>query len=545
MDATQILPNTLRYGTPPTMPQARAYVYEEPSTESEYRVAQGSIIQINIPRLQRSYLTKNSALRFRVTTTATANVNANVCLDTPGGYSLIDTIEVYDYLGSTLLEKTSGIGQLAAFMMDTPSENSSLNYTNEAELGTDSGTNCGIWRAAANSSIYSRQCPPISGRRFELQNVQSSEINSSIEVSLPLLSFLGLFSTKLAPLHNGYTVIIKLNSVGEAIGNINAPVGSVNGTITTVVGVTISRVFMNCDILELGPTAESMVLSSVGDGPIIIPSKAIRNYTFSKSGVLATVGTRAPQTTYEFPLNINVSSMTSLWWFMRPQSTQELLHSRSLSHRIRNNLASWAFQYGSSTLPKSSGIQCSSDYVPPAATNGRQDTYATSSHSMAYKELLKSRRIKKTDFIDQESWNVNGYDTRITSDGSGSFPLYLAFEALTSYPNATTSDTDVNDIFSVQTPGKFACGLSTDLLPHSDNAIVTGLNTNGMSTSIIANFDPTPNFTGYDPTASDFERVQYLNYIGTQSILPFVLDAYVEYDAFISVLPNISTNVSF
>lgn len=538
MDATQILPNTLRYGTPPTMPQARAYVYEEPSTESEYNVAQGTTIQINIPRLQRSYLTKNSALRFRVTGT-TISVNGSLCLDTPGGYSLIDTIEVYDYLGSTLLEKTSGVAQLAAFMMDTPSENSPLNYANEAELGTDTGTNCALW-----GQSFLRQCPPISGRRFELLNAQSGEVNASIDVCLPLLSFLGMFSTKLAPLHNGYTVLIKLNSKPESVGNI-AVNTAVQATTTTITDLTISRVFMNCDILELGPTAESMVLSSVGDGPVIVPSKAIRNYQFAKSGVLATVGTKAPQTTYEFPLNINVSSMTSLWWFMRPQSSQEIFHSRSVSHRIRNNLSSWAFQYGSSTLPKSSGIQCSSDYVPPVSTEGRQDTYATPSHSMAFKELLKSRRIKKTDFIDQESWNVNGYDTRIQNNDASPFNLYLAFEALSPFVNATTSDSDVSAVWTLQPPGKFACGLSTDLLPHSENAIVTGLNTNGMSTSILATFDPTPNFSGYDPTGDDANRVNFLNYIGTQSIIPFVVDAYVEYDAFISVLPNISTNVSF
>lgn len=541
MDATQILPNTLRYGTPPTMPQARAYVYEEPSTESEYTVAQGTTIQINIPRLQRSYLTKNSTLRFRITA-ATISTNGSLCLDTPGGYSLIDTIEVYDYLGSTLLEKTSGVGQLAAFMMDTAPEGSPLNYSNEAELGTDAGTNCALW-----GQSFLRQCPPVSGRRFELLNAQSGEVNASIEVSLPLLSFLGLFSTKLAPLHNGYTVLIKLNSQQEALGNI-ASNTALNATTTTITRLTVSRVFMNCDILELGPTAESMVLSSVGDGPVIVPSKAIRYYPFAKSGVIAPIGSKAPQTTYEFPLNINVSSMTSLWWFMRPQSSQEIFHSRSLSHRIRNNLVSWAFQYGSSTLPRSSGIQCASDYVPSASTAGRQDTYANPSHSMAYKELLKSRRIKKTEFIDQESWNVNGFDTQLKNSDptpANQYPLYLAFEALTPYVNAAPADSDVALVFTVQPPGKFACGLSTDLLPHSDNAIVTGLNTNGMATSIVATFDPTPNFSGYDPSGDDANKVNYLNYVGTQSILPFVADAYVEYDAFISVLPNISTNVSF
>ena len=59
-----VLPKELRLGAPATMPQSRSYMFKQQAALSNY--APRDTIQINLPRLQRSYLTKDSYLEFEV-----------------------------------------------------------------------------------------------------------------------------------------------------------------------------------------------------------------------------------------------------------------------------------------------------------------------------------------------------------------------------------------------------------------------------------------------------------------------------------------------
>jgi hypothetical protein len=121
MDSNVVLPKELRLAAPATMPQSRSYMFKQTAALSNY--APRDTIQINLPRLQRSYLTKDSYLEFEVTFTHKTPTNnsesASLTLDTPGALGLIDRIEVYDYLGSTQLESTAGFGQLVALLQET------------------------------------------------------------------------------------------------------------------------------------------------------------------------------------------------------------------------------------------------------------------------------------------------------------------------------------------------------------------------------------------------------------------------------------------
>lgn len=446
MATAQVLPKELRLSAPPTMPQARSYLFKQQSTQSTYD-SSNQVVQINIPRLQRSYLTKDSYLSFRLNGPAAGVTSANgVCFDTCGAFGLIDKIEIYDYLGSTLLESTSGHGQLMALLMDLDCNMAEMDNHFNCIAGTQGQT---VYVAdptaaggayvqavaqtsadlAANVKAKLNLKYPTHGYVFSSGNLPA---NNKFEFSIPLFSFLGLLSNKFVPLHNGFTIMLTLNPTRFYTGS------------DAAFDFTVSNVYMNCQILELGPTAESMLLSSSQGQPLVIPAKAYRNYR-------STVADNA--STFRLDLNLNVASLTNVLWFMRKASniTTNPHTTRTLSYRSRNNLASWYFQYGSSILPQTSGIKCN-------------DNVDNRGHDEAYIELMKSRH----------ALNSDTFSSLITDAAFGADGCTAAQSLL--------NHTNVNGI------GKFAAGIDLELVPGRSQNLICGMNTNGMNTSIFATF---------------------------------------------------------
>ena len=535
MSSNETLPSSLRFQIPSTIPQARSYSFEQRSNEASYTVQAGQQIQIDLPRLQRSYLQKTSSLRMTLEVQVKSPFKAStdaVVLDTPGGYSLIDVIEVYDYLGSTLLERIEGVGQLVATLLDTPSKR--LTYHNDTAIGTTPLVN--LYQEGFNYNdpqqggvvgpIYEFTTSvegPISGA--QLSSSTSAASTYRIELELPLLSFLGELSDKLAPLHNGYTIMLTLNSPQTALG-ITKIADLKTDLSSAFFDANISDVSVLCDILELGPSAESLVLSSIGDGPLVLHTKSFRHYSKESSGASA-----GSDVTLTWPINFNASSVSSILWFMRPQFTTNNIRLRTLSHKIKNNLLSWRFLYGSSSLPDSSGIRCSA--------NDKSVFYSSSSPE-AYTNYLKARRVQSSEAISRKAYNINAFDTSAVIETNVNIATSLY--SLTPCPLAQLSIT-ANPVegFKIAPVGRFALGLSTELVQGN---VVSGLNTNGMATSIEARFVPPPDSL-FNKGTEDIDKVSFQIQQGANSIVPFIADIYMEYDAFISILPHVSTNVSF
>lgn len=530
----QVLPKELRLQAPATMPQARSYMFKQPAVLGQY--LEGQTIQINVPRLQRSYLTKDSYLKFQVelvysnnATTSGTNAadkfrNDSIIWDTPGALGMIDKIEVYDYLGSTLLESTSGHGQLMATLLDFSTDTASFDThyctTNDTVAGpvtamvemTKGAADPQVGGKAAATGIsqqftqFRQQVP--TGGQVMMNNALSTATPHTAgntqtiyaEYSLPLFSFLGSLSTKYAPLHNGFTIMITLNTWATALGhyllasNVATPVFATyseaaitNYTPTNRINTgtsLVKNVNLCCQILELGPVAESMLLSSTGGQPLTIPTKAYRNY----------VGTiPAGTSTYRLDLNLNVASLTNLLFIQRHSAYvtgTNNFAAKSLSGRARNYLQNWNFQYGSSILPQTTGISC-------RGRPGQADAEAAVYFQEAYVELLKSRHL----------YNDSKHSCVITPE---SFTL-------DTYPNTNW----VLSLYNTTTRGTFACGLDLELVSGRSNDLICGMNTNGMNTSIELNFD------------------------STQSPIASRLDCWCEYDAFINISPGIATTVSF
>ena len=385
----------------------------------------------------------------------------------------------------------------------------------------------------------------------------STENMFSLNFCIPIPSFLGFLSKKMVPLHNGFTIVLTLASkykpmfiapkqvpviitvpkpATSAITNVQTDINvqvlnsdePVNGTVNVNINRpdsipepdifwwNISNVNMVCQILELGPIAESMIMSSSQGQPLIVHTKQMRNYRGNVT-----------QSSAEFylPLNLNVASLTNILWFQRPDGTENSLRYASVGARCRNLLQRWEFQYGSTVLPQSQGIKCM-EMTGPLVPAGTASPFTGSGLAIAqyngygecFAELLKARpcvpskgRFTRENFM---AWWYNGLGDsvnfgftpwRCVNGRSGSS---IAGASGQSAGNETT---------------KFACGLNTELVSGKSGELICGLNTNGMNTTIRGYFHP--------------------SYLSAK--IDVVVDAYAEYDAFVNISPGIATTVSF
>lgn len=494
MASAQVLPKELRLSAPATMPQARSYLFKQQSVNSTYEPGASGTIQINLPRLQRSYLSKDSYLKFRMAISwdndAVGNPTAP-CFDLPGAFGLFDRIEIYDYLGSTLLESTSGHGQLLALLMDTQTSTDELQFHYGATSGTKGGRVIADRDVPAGVNSWSLMGPGSGGVFTTTQNDGTDTYY--YEFTIPLFSFLGLLSQKFAPLHNGYTIQLTLNTAAQALGFASAT-GTNTGTAPNT--YVLSNVYMCCQVLELGPVAESMLISSTQGQPFVVPSKAYRNY----------IGNVPEQvSSYRLDMNLNVASLTNILWIMREAEYQNNILYKCLSYRIRNFLSSWYFQYGSTILPQTSGIQC---YAPP----GAQLDEGKGGFNEAYCELMKARHaLNSSNFnsiISKDNYWIDSAAAGAAeySGGAGNVATTMALTAT-----------------NIAETGKFAGGLDLELVSGRSNELVCGMNTNGMNTSINLTFNPAT----------------------IAAVVNARLDLWAEYDSFINISPGIATTVSF
>lgn len=556
MEPNVVLPKELRLGAPATMPQSRSYMFKQQAALSGY--SPKDTIQINLPRLQRSYLTKDSYLEFEVTYSYKAPAadqgDVSLTLDTPGALGLIDRIEVYDYLGSTQLESTAGFGQLVALLQDTclnldeygthweaTSGGQQPAYVQAYERDGGETATSGTATVLTNAQLF-KPVQPVHGEIIDM-GVWKSEENATgsdaiaadaskariirRRYHLPLFSFLGILSPKYAPLHNGYTIMITLQAAETALiscgikravtANAYAGEAIVNPTDVTF---SVTQARMCCQILELGPIAESMLLSTTGGQPMIVATKAYRNYNSIVN---------AGSSSFRLDLNINVASLTNVLWIMRPKNFVNDITVNSLSQRQRNFLESWYFQYGSSILPQTQGISC---FKPQSnkATDRDQG-------SEALIELLKARHMynqpQKDHVFNKDNWaydNWTRYGSLVSQRKIGSVPNAVIY-----FKHPLTCTTFER--------GKFALGLDLELVSGRSNEIICGMNTNGMNTSIFGTFNATAAAT---PVAQPSNSTAFDAKIATGVwVEECRADAWCEYDAFVNISPGIATTISF
>jgi len=501
---SEVLPSEVQFVAPSTIPQARSYVFKQQSELQEYDLSKGNRIRINIPRLQRSYLMKDSYIRFRLNLDITHSAAAGIVyLDRCGAHGLFDRIEVYDYLGGTLIEQTQNIPALATSIGDLTYGFMNFNSKLQATQGYN-GSNIhnttadyDAWEVRTNNS------------GLVLYNKSNGAASNFVtwEFALPVFSFLGLFSDKYTPLHNGFSVDFYLNNKELAlISRTSQDDGA--STTASIDNVWISNFEYVCQVLELGEQAESMVTAQE---PMVIPASQYRYFTDIILG-------EGAQSNFRLDLNLNVVSLKNIMWGMRPTVYQSLSYP-SYGHRMRNFLHNWNFQYGSSYLPEISGISCRSLTLPSSRSgytiwegvNSTTTSFAgwakAASYNQAYMELQKLNtsdtllNINMSEFMIDTAAQAGVSDFSGLLNGAGALVPFYAIGTKTIC-------------------GKFMGGLDTRL---SKKNAISGIDTNGLLVSVNGYFDP--------------------DYVS--SVKQAILDLWAQYDAFIQVIPGVATTVTF
>lgn len=507
---TEVLPSELHLVVPPTLPQARSYMFKQQSDLQEYDVQKGNRIRINIPRLQRSYLMKDSYLRFRlnIDITASSTPSQKLYLDRCGAYGLFDRIEVYDYLGGTLLEQTQNIPALITTIGDLTYKMSDFNGGLSSTQGYD-GSN--VQNAATSYNQYEMRTASTGQVLYTNAGTETAFV--TYEFAMPIPSFLDMFSEKYIPLHNGFSIDFFLNSPDLAF------VSRIGESDPTTASLTINNCWLSnfeycCQVMELGEQAESMV---VAQEPMVMHSNQFRYF----SDIILGAGT---QSTFRLDMNLNVVSLRNIRFGMRPTVYQTYAYP-SYGHRVRNFLNNFNFQYGSSYLPEIAGIDCRRLSVPSSragytlkmgstAPSTPQADYAKAAgFCQSYIEVTKTTSPTNT-MGTTMNWteymiDLGASNNSTVTNSDFATPL-TGSNAKVPCPGQGTSSIC----------GKFVGGIDTRL---SKKNTVSGIDTNGLLVSLNGSFDR--------------DNVNNM----TQSIL----DVWAEYDSFIQVIPGVATTVTF
>lgn len=521
MNAHETLPTELRLSAPPTLPQARSYMFKQRSEYSEYDLKRGNKIRINIPRLQRTYLSKDSYLRFWVTIDAELATlkGAPLFLDRCGAYGLIDRVEVYDYLGSTLIEQISNVPELMVMRNDLLSSVESFN----TKLQTTQGFQGSMISVSTMEPYEFRTAN--SGQQLLpfYWNSGRTTAYKTFQFCIPIPSFLGIFSDKFVPLHNGFSLDIFLNSPEQAFvsfGCADASGGQPSTNPYDIAGdklratkpktVTLSGMELCAQVMELGNDAENLVLASNGNGPLVIPATFHRYF----ADIVKGAGEPDQGSSFGVDLNLNVVSLKNIKFGMRPSLYQNSIHYPGYGHRVRNFLTDFSFQYGSSYLPELAGISSRATTLPQGK-NGygviageSVDVYSRATYSQAYCELLKTG--PKNHWSEPSSQNsINGTEFQIDTGNGYTGDQEVVLQDVP--PPLGKFDTCC---------GKFMGGLDLRL---SSKEVVSGIDTNGLLVRLNGRFD-----------ASKLSKMNNA-----------VLDIFCEHDAFVQILPGVATTVTF
>lgn len=558
MNAQETLPTELRMSAPPALPQARSYLFKQRSEYTEYDMGKSTKIRINIPRLQRTYLSKDSYLRFRLnldvtSQVATANntsvIMGGLYLDRAGAYSLFDRMEVYDYMGGTLIEQVNNLPALMVMLNDTMTPIESFNSKLQSTQGFE-GSMVGVTSESPESFEFrtANSGERLFPEQWETKTTGQAAVTkyATFEFAIPLPSFLGNFSKKFVPLHNGFSIDLFLNNVNQAFisyGCIQAkaPVAAYNpktdpplapSKYTPSPGLTqaeigqvvitnawITNAELCAQVMELGNDAENLVLASNGSGPLVIPSTFYRYFTDLVKGS----GESDQTSTVGMDLNLNVVSLKNIRFGMRPAFYQNSLAYPAYGHRIRNFLENFSFRYGSSFLPELAGVSARSSTVPLSRVTG--STFLTSvdaskadGFTQAYAELIKTGP--------PNHWND---PLKLGSITPSEYHVDLLVGPALSDPRSNPTTLSRADFLLAPPPigkyytnvcGKFMGGLDLRL---SSKEVVSGIDTNGLLVRLNMKFD--------DDNLSEMVNA--------------VLDVYAEHDAFVQVIPGVATTVTF
>lgn len=278
------LASSLGFTTPAALTADTTYGFQsiQGSTRSPTSPASGSFPYNFFDNLIYTEPTSNTA-------TETMKTFPNIyrpypTLDVNGPYGFFESLEVYDYLGNTLLEKVPRHDLLTAIWSDLESSTETQDtiirsqYLDD-DLLTITKPSCSLLVTGNPNSLYTTK--PI----VDLTPIYPTEENvTAATLSIPTLScginlysFLGKLSEKFVPLHNGFTIKFFINrrenaiafntqQPGNKISYIATPenegIEAIHCTTTMnpfIKTYTFSNVYLRGDIITVPPELDSRI----------------------------------------------------------------------------------------------------------------------------------------------------------------------------------------------------------------------------------------------------------------------------------------------
>lgn len=206
-------------------------------------------------------------------------------LDTNGPYSFFSSIEVYDYLGNTLLEKIPRHDLLTAIWTDlenSPDSQQTIirpRAISDIDNYTLTKPNCSFLLSDDRAKAVFSQTP-VSLFDLTEETAYAEPITlPKIRFAIGLYSFLGRLSEKFVPLHNGYTIKFLLNhrnnviafntqqpnnkiSYTQQFGSTIDPANQVTFTTTMTPSIktyNLSNIYLRGDIITVPPELDSRI----------------------------------------------------------------------------------------------------------------------------------------------------------------------------------------------------------------------------------------------------------------------------------------------
>jgi len=280
------LPSELDFSLPASLPDNRSYeLRTQPNNASTFS-SQGSVIQISLPQLQRSFYESNSMYltgRINVTCAGTAGTDV-LWMNPAGAYGAFSRWTVRTSGGQTL-DDIQNPGYIANVMLNVGLNSSErIAYANTMLLH----------QSTAENNL---------GIQFNLAN--SPGQGTILDFSIPMIGLLNM--TKYLPAY-GTELILELTL---------APVAAwaIGGTATaSVTAFTFSNIELVSQVLEFSPSAFQMIQAQYTD-KIVLKSET---YSFGSTTLAA-----SSQGVVDIPFQIRCNSLKRLFLITSPSDVAE------------------------------------------------------------------------------------------------------------------------------------------------------------------------------------------------------------------------------
>ena len=336
------LPSHLAYGLRPAIPRVRSETVAFAAMNANYQGTLNNTIRIDIPALPAYLDPLYSYLSFTINCTtgagaATLDDSANAIFNSLAVYSggqqvLLEQINSYNLLAGILWTLTSNASD-AAYAWSVCSGTSATAATNQVRVGT----------AFAGGGA------------------------SSASFAIPLVSILGLNSTKMLPMDSGFTILLGLESPTVAFQSANACT------------YTVSDVSYVGSVHYLPPEVSNAIKVSTGP-QLIVPVTTWRNFS-------ATL-TTSTQNSAQF--GIRASSLKNILSCLRESALINTQAAASLTDLIRANVSSYQTLIGSSYSP-----------LRPLTTVAQM--WAETTKSLHYWATSQATKINRTAYSENAS----------------------------------------------------------------------------------------------------------------------------------------------